>query len=316
MAEYRDHRLRLRLLSPLGTPLQSDTIVGHLAWQAAFREGDQGVKGFLEPFLIGRPPFILSDGFPAGLLPRPLLPRGPGLTRSSERLSLEKFTRDKHLLKAPLVTVEDFRELCSGSGKISSSPMENPWISTQTAHAAIDRSTDTTTPGGQLYETLAEALPGEKVDLYLRAAEDGADRVAGMLEDISRIGYGRYKTVGMGQFRVESCQPWDEFRGPEEADGFVSLSSFMPASTDPTEGRWRIRIKRGFLGEGAGGGYPYKKPLIQFEPGAVFRAGPEGPRPFYGRVVAGVAPGMPEAVQCCYTLSVPCRYAPLKAGAG
>lgn len=46
------------------------SLVGALARQ----DGPAAVADFLEPFLAGEPPFVLSDEFLAGLLPRPMLP--------------------------------------------------------------------------------------------------------------------------------------------------------------------------------------------------------------------------------------------------
>jgi CRISPR-associated protein Csm4 len=69
VAEFKPYRLTIRLKSPIGTPWQADTIIGHLAWMERFKEGESGVKAFLSPFLKGEPPFVLSDGFPEDLLP-------------------------------------------------------------------------------------------------------------------------------------------------------------------------------------------------------------------------------------------------------
>ena len=69
---------------------------------------------------------------------------------------------------------------------------------------------------------------------------------------------------------------------------------------------WSVNVKLGKLGEAAGTGNPFKRPLIQIKPGAVFRTGGR-PTPFYGRVVKDIAPGMPDAVQICFTLAVPCK---------
>ncbi|MEI9479639.1 MAG: hypothetical protein WCO26_24135, partial [Deltaproteobacteria bacterium] len=73
-ANYTDFRFDVRPLSPGGTPWQSDTIMGLMAWAVALNEGESAIREFLEPFLAGDPPFVVSDGFPSGLLPNPLIP--------------------------------------------------------------------------------------------------------------------------------------------------------------------------------------------------------------------------------------------------
>ncbi|HRZ84244.1 MAG TPA: hypothetical protein P5069_17475 [Candidatus Hydrogenedentes bacterium] len=301
-----DYRLRLRLLSPLGTPMQSDTLFGHLAWLEAWRGGEEGVRGFLAPFLGGAPPFVLSDAFPAGLLPRPLfVPEAPGGGVPARA----GFAAAKRWLKAPFVSAADFAALLAGPA--AAAPHDSPWESAETPHASIDRNTWTTTPGGQFFSTASLVLGAgcDAVDIYVRElAEGGAAWVEAAFHDLAKTGFGRDKSTGAGAFEVAAFDPWDGFAGPAGADGFVSLSTLMPAAADPADGRWRIRVKRGCLGETAGAGNPFKRPLVQLEPGAVFRAG-GAPRPWYGRMVSGIAPGMPEAAQCGLALAAPCAAA-------
>lgn len=303
---HTDYRLRLRLLSPLGTPMQSDTLFGHLAWLEAWRGGEGGVREFLAPFLDGAPPFVLSGAFPAGLLPRPLF---AAVAPDADNAGRRDFATARQRLKAPFVSAADFSALLAGPA--AAAPQDSPWQSAETAHAAIDRNTWTTTPGGQLFSTGSLVLGDgfDAVDIYVRElAEGAAARVEAAFHDLALSGFGRDKSTGAGAFQVAAFDPWDGFSGPAGADGFVSLSTFMPAASDPSDGRWRVRVRRGRLGEMAGGGNPFKRPLIQIEPGAVFRAG-GAPLPWYGRMVPGIAPGMPEAVQCGLTLAAPCAAA-------
>ncbi|MCL4215585.1 MAG: hypothetical protein KJ052_01050 [Candidatus Hydrogenedentes bacterium] len=305
MSEYTDYRLRLRLLSPLGTPMQSDTVFGHLAWQVAHREGAAAVEAFLAPFLAGAPPFILSDAFPAGLLPRPLFPFA-GRAGEGGRAS---YAEAKRKGKAPFLRAEDFLRAGAGT-ETAPEPVLSPWRTVETPHASIDRNTWTTTPGGQFFLTQAETLSAgfDSVDLYLRAKDGWAGKVAGLFRAMAPEGFGRDKSIGRGAYEVVEMEPWPAFgEAAGAANAFVSLSTFMPAAADPTDGRWRIRVKRGYLGGIAGDGNPFKRPLLEFEPGAVFRA-PGGPAPFYGRIARDVAPGFPSAVQCGYTLAYACRW--------
>jgi len=307
VVDYQDWRMTLRLLSPLGMPMQSDTLFGHLCWQVAFADGDEGVKAFLEPFLEGQPPFVLSDAFPAGLLPRPFLPRA--FARAS---SPQEYADRNRWEKAAFLSVDDFLRLARGE-QTPVRPVEDPWKTVETPHAAINRLIDTTgsreDPAGQFYHTEALALAGDGwVQVYVRARPSWNERVLDLFQRLSLGGFGRDKSVGYGQFSVESFQPWEGFHGFEGADAFVSLSTLMPAAGDPVDGRWRLRVKRGYLGEHGGQGNPFKRPLLQLVPGAVFRVADDPPRPFYGRMVPEIAPGMAEAVQCGYALSVPCRW--------
>jgi CRISPR-associated protein Csm4 len=96
--------------------------------------------------------------------------------------------------------------------------------------------------------------------------------------------------------------------GPPAADGLVILSTYLPAQNDPATGYWRLRLKLGRLGESAGAGRPFKKPILELEPGAAFRCPDPGRRPWLGRLIDGLAPGLPAAVQNGQALTCPCRW--------
>jgi CRISPR-associated protein Csm4 len=303
---YCDWRFTVRLLSPLGTLIQSDTLFGHICWQIAYAEGHGAVGSFLEPFLAGQPPFILSDAFPFGLLPRPLLPRPAVMVRRTS-----DYAARRRWDKASFVTAESFDRLRRGQQE-TAAPVDSPWSSVKTPHAAIDRLSDCTggehREAGRFYHTSGWALPDDpRVHIYLRCRPGWEQRVLDCLRAIGQVGFGRDKSQGFGQISVESLDSCDAFHGPDNANAFVALSTFVPATGDPTDGRWRLRVKRGALGEHAAGN-PFKRPLLQMEPGSVFRAGPDGVRSFYGRAVTNIAPAMPAAIQCGFTIAAPCQW--------
>jgi len=303
VAVYQDYRMTFRLLSPLGTPMQSDTLFGHIAWQVRHEEGEEGILRFLEAFEDDEPPFVLSDAFPAGLMPRPLFPRPPSFAASPDA-----YATLKRWHRAPFVRVEDFLRLIRGDIE-TAEPLESPWVTVETPHAPISRHTGTVGTDPGFYHTEALALTrGSSVHVYLRVQPGWKDRLEHLFRALSRVGFGRDKSVGAGAFEITGFERWDGFGTPDGADSFVSLSTMVPAKSDPTEGRWRLRVKHGFLGEHAGSGMPYKRPLIQFEPGAVFKVDSPPPKPIYGRMVRDIAPGLPEAVQCGLTLAVPGRW--------
>lgn len=313
----KDYRVSIRLLAPTGTPWQSDTIFGHIAWLVAYGRGGMPIEEFLQPFRAGAPAFVLSDAFPAGYLPRPLYPITPLLWPNSFDPSLV-YDAAREAEKSYLVTEEDFQKVRRGE-LFPFSGLPRPWRRTGMLRASLSRFTETTTgvlieegeplsAEGNLYmsELLVPASGTSIIHLYLRASDTWAEWVADMLHQLAALGFGRDRSVGLGAFQVQGIEPYEGFAPLPDADGFVSLSTYMPARTDPTKGYWRVRLKYGKLGEMAGGGNPFKRPLVQFEPGAVFFT-QQAPKPYYGRAVSGVAPGMPEAIQCCYTLAVSCK---------
>jgi len=305
MTDYQDYRFRLRMLSALGTPMHSDTLFGHLAWQVRHAEGDQGIREFLKPFGGEAPPFVLSDAFPAGLLPRPLVPAEREAAQSREEYAAARRWR-----KAAYVTVDDFLAIVRG-GKPAGQPVANPWRAVQTPHAPVNRGTEAVgTDPGLFHTQELVTVQGDSLDVYARVAPDWVERLRELVAALCKLGFGRDRSTGVGAIAIKSFGPWEGFAPVAGAEAFVSLSSMVPAASDPTEGRWRVRVKHGMLGEQAGKGVPFKRPLVQLLPGAVFRtASPI--RPFYGRIVRGIAPAMPEAVQCGLALAVPCRWRPL-----
>lgn len=318
------YRIVLELLSPLGTPLQSDTLFGHLCWIVVHRDGAGALQSFLEPFRRGHPPFVLSDGFPSGILPRPLLPRLVPPEPQKEELDLGQVVR-----KAAWLTIEQFRSLSTGGslaqfisqaedGRVQTTLPSSGWVTVQTYHATLDRRSGRTGGGesvGRLYSTIGWLpLPTEQetykplVDIYARATEEGIVLLEDLLSLLSKVGYGKDKSVGRGSFRIASIQPMPELDECPGADGFVSLSSFVPAPGDPTEGRWRLRTKYGKLGEEwALSELPFKRPLLQMVPGAAFYTGAP-PRLWYGTIVEGIAPAHPEVIQNCQTVALPVRW--------
>lgn len=306
MVEYECYRLSIGLKSPLGTPLQADTIIGHLAWMVAFNEGAKGVGEFLTPFVAGVPPFVISDGFPTGLIPRPL-----GIKRSVANNDLTSYSRERSKRRAEFLQISDFEKARRGQ-EVIGDPVFSPWEEFETLHAAISRKSNTTTDeGGNLFSTESWVIKGEDpgdevstIDLYLSCLKSWRDKTEKLFQQLSMIGFGRDKSVGSGRFNLLKMEEWRGFGGFNEANGFTALSSFVPAENDPVEGKWRLNIKFGKLGENAGHGNPFKRPFLQIRPGATFYTG-DAPKPFYGRVLPGIAPGFPEAIQVCYCLAVP-----------
>lgn len=304
------YRFTIKLHSPFGSPWQSDTLFGQLCWQKVFTAGEAALQTWLEPFRSGAPPFVLSDGFPSGVLPRPLL-----ATADERADSLDRYQRQKRQRKARWIHAADFERLRRGDDPDLEAVAE--WQPVLTLHAAIDRNTQRTgggESGGELYQTTAwyprppaGQQPGADalLDLYARATDAGLDELRQLLQDLSKVGYGRDKSVGLGQFTVgavEDMSAWDTL---PSASGFISLSSYVPAPYDPAHGRWRLRVKLGKLGETlALSEHPFKRPLLQLEPGAAFRTTGH-PRPWYGTVVTGIAPAHPQVVQNCQTVAVP-----------
>ena len=303
----KTYRLNIKPHSSFLTPWQADTIFGSLCWIMAWREGKDTLAKVLEDYRNGNPLFVLSDGFPADLLPAPahlslMTPEGE---------TLEDYQNGKKLKKIAWLTWEEFEFV--RNGKINTQFQENPktFKTFTTLHSSINRITGTTGDEGSLFELEeyaieANELKTETLSIYLKIKDGWEEKVFSLFKDLSLMGYGRKKSIGKGSFEIiGGLEPFDKFDDFKGENGFISLSNFVPAKNDPTEGFYKTLVKYGKLGgEFTFSKNPFKKPLMMLAAGSSFHV--EGNiKPFYGRMVDRVSPAKPEVVHYGYAFSVP-----------
>jgi CRISPR-associated protein Csm4 len=141
--------------------------------------------------------------------------------------------------------------------------------------------------------------------VYLKTISDEwTEQALDLFKLLSKSGYGRKKSIGKGQFSVEEFTEFN-FKGLNSPNGFVTLSSFCPATNDPIKGLYKTQVKYGKLGdEYTFSGNPFKRPLAMVKTGSVFWTdGP--PSDFYGRIVRDISPSKPEVVQYAYAFAIP-----------
>ena len=301
--------LKLRPRNSFLTPWQADTIFGSLCWIMTWREGTDALSQFLQHYKNGNPPFILSDGFPGDFLPAPvhlslMTPRDEGL---------EGYQYAKKLKKVSWLTREEFKSVCSGKLNIQPAAGRDPIKTFTTLHSSINRISGTTGDEGSLFELKEQAVyESETLDgtisIYIRIQNGWEEKLLDLFKNLSLTGYGKKRSVGKGSFELlggpESFDGFDLIQG---ANGFVSLSSFVPAKDDPTGGFYKTLVKYGKLGgEYAFSGNPFKKPLMMMTAGSSFYVTGDV-KPFYGRLIEGTAPAKPEVVQYGFAFAVPIR---------
>jgi len=306
----RISRLRILPTSLQLTRWQADTLFGTLCWALRHRDGEGKLEQFLEPFLAGDPPFLLSDGMPADYLPLPFHVR---LMQSEKSFDKDTYHKLKALKKVRYLAKTEFEKACRGE------PVEveadELFAAASQLHACINRATGTTTGGDEetgasLFE-LHGWVPGPGstgISVYIADRTGRAiDLVVELMRDVELSGFGKKKSSGMGAFRIEGDPvEWEPPSTNGKANGFVSLSGFVPARNDPTSGFWQILVKHGKLGEEyAVGGDPFKYPWIVLEPGSSFVTR-EPPGEVYGRMLRGISRKYPDVVvQYGYAFPVP-----------
>jgi CRISPR-associated protein Csm4 len=280
MANYL---VRLGLDSPLATPLHSGTIFGHLCWALRELEGEAALERWLGE--LREDPFLVSDGFPSGWLPRPLLvlPRPTPPEEPSERRRF--FDELKKRRKATLMRVQDFLRLRSAlsAEALEQAPVEQDALGVflheeSMPHNRIDRRSGHTLEEGGLF-FLDEFWPHPDrtvVDVYVRCSW-AAERLARLFEHVGRCGYGRDATWGRGRFSVLAVEPEPAGLFQGEGNRLMSLSHGS-LSANMREPRYRVECHIGRLGNiWARSERPFKYPLLLLKPGATFASDSQGP---------------------------------------
>lgn len=281
-------RVRLRLKASLGTPLTSGTLFGHLCWAIRQRDGDAGLTRWLDG--QAEAPWILSDGLPAGLLPRPLL--RPSVRPRSEAVDIRAADEAKKQTRRAWISTDVFLATREAMSEQALAPHLMDRTDRETlrhvrlAHNRIDRRTGATPEEGGLYFADEDWSFAEAPlrDVYVRTAADPVS-VEALLRDVGEMGYGRDSSVGRGRFAVEGVQPVPELdshygrRRLSLSHGTIGANMAAP--------RYRLFTHYGKVGEvmAMTGARVWKLPILLARPGATFEALDDGP---FGALLANV----------------------------
>jgi CRISPR-associated protein Csm4 len=277
-------RFRIRPLTPFGTPLAGDTLFGHLCWALALRLGRDALERLLEGYTEGRPYAVVSDAFPAGLLPRPAMPEAEsGLAADPAR---RKALRRLRWLPAdaPRPTLAAWL-----AGAVAG-PAVAETVRTQNT---IHRWTGTTGSGpfAPRQSAQTEFAPGTLLDLHMLHDPGRLDAalLRQALDDIGRGGYGRDASTGLGKFEIADVADRPE-PPPTRRAMTLAPCAPSPAGLDTDACRWLPMTHFGRHGGTAalgGGGGPFKRPVLLARTGAVLVWREAAPRAFHGSGLGG-----------------------------
>ena len=329
------YRAELKPLSSFVTPLQSDTLWGHLM----IMERDEARReGMITSSLAGDPPFLVSAGFPAGFLPLP-----PPVTVQDEDLqvlakelypdgvsSLARIKSIKNTIKSlckkSFVRYKGFSELneavWSPMARIkhfinypeSYLPGNDDVIHTaDVMHTAVNRRSSAALEG-HLYDRPELFFTGG-IDVFFQIRETAyKSRIELLLNALQQNGYGARTTIGKGRFEwpgkliEETRSIFFDTSGSSDSDTkeWLSLSSFTPvAGQIASYMSPKAIIKRGRLGnwlpDMAAFSHPWKKPLLMLPPGTVFQ---KETADLVGQAIPGLAVHFEDAVQFAYAAAI------------
>jgi CRISPR-associated protein Csm4 len=302
-------RVRLRLKAPLGTPLSSGTLFGHLCWAKRAADGEEALVAWLAS--LPEQPWALSDGFPHDRLPFPMLPRSaPKRPDRMDRNTLAAMRKAKEQAKRAWIGLESWRqarERLSAEMLLELEPEapEAAWLPVRLAHNSIDRHRGSTPEEGGLFFVDEDwgFAPEPIRDVWVRA-ETTETELRALFAAVGEAGYGRDATWGRGWFEVDGIDT-DSIAWLDNGAGDHRLSlSHGFLTPNMSEPRYKLFTLFGKLGAGmvAEGVSPWKMPLLLTRPGCTFRA--EGPGPF-GAWLTGVHPERPEIGHNGFHLAIP-----------
>lgn len=284
------YQTKLTLSSASASLWQADMVWGHLCWSLLRRHSEEALRSFLELYENRQPPILISDGCPGDFLPAPRL---PVITATSAKIKAERIDAQiqrKNTRMTGWLTLANFNQL-----------RQQPEIAVPHADVSaltgsriqpknqLNRLTGTTSASGEFLYEITEHLFRE-ITLYWKIDDAYQTVVEDFLVDLQMSGYGKRKSVGYGQIAsISALQEFNGFAEIPKANGFVSLSRFVPHCDDPTDGCWETTVKYGRLGEElANTDTPFKCPLVQLVCGATFLD--DVPQDFYGQLMRDLSP--------------------------
>lgn len=268
-------RARLVLHSPFGTALAGDTLFGQLCWALRESAGEAALRKRLGAYGAGRPWVVVSDGFPAGYLPRPTLPSGfgPQAGTPEQRKVLKKMRwipAQAALLQRPL------QDLLEHAVDDATAYAQGKPQSCVQMHNRINRLTGTTgqegfAPYGQRQTFYAA---GQHIDLYLALENEQTlpEEVSALLQAIGQQGFGRDASIGLGKFTLQSLEPLT-LNAHRQTNAWWTLAPCAPQGLgfDGDRSYWRVLTRFGRHGNlCALGDQPFKTPLLLAATGAIF----------------------------------------------
>lgn len=294
MNEYREYTIVITFSSSLGSSLQSDTIFGHLCWATRYLKGKDVLEKFLKLYEeTTDPPLLVSNGFPQGYLPKPIIqPATQEEIQAAinggkdDRISASyKIASIKKLDVVPRKILEEFQNIRLTPSRLFSVMYQNyssimrtekEEMTVTVQHNTIDREKGSVRQGG-LYaqEEIFFGPSSATFELYLKTNYFSKEDLEKLFRYVSSEGFGRDSSTGKGHFEFQIVEGIN-IPEAETPNAFMTLSSFIPTANDPVKGYYNIVHKYGKLGglysKGVSEVYgnPFKVPLIMFSAGSTF----------------------------------------------
>ncbi|QLB41732.1 MULTISPECIES: CRISPR-associated protein Csm4 [Mannheimia] len=295
----------LKTLTAFGTPLVGDSLFGQFCWAVSHRLGEAKLTELLQGYTTGKPFAVISDAFPSGFLPLPVLP--------SQLWEKGEVAQDRKVLKKKALIAFDTHTQAVNSWQKSAKSDSEVMCKTKhpQPHNTLSRQTMTTGKDGMF---APYAMPqiwyqhDTALDLYIVVDEQriSVDEVTQCLSDMGQFGFGRDASIGLGKFKIESVQAV-QF-ATENANAYLTLANTAPQGVDldKNDSFYQLHTRFGRHGGLAAlGQNPFKKPIILAKCAAIFRPTEWQTRLFLGNGLGNVSYAQPNAVHQGYAPIVP-----------
>jgi CRISPR-associated protein Csm4 len=300
--------LRIRPLSPFGTPPLGDTLFGQLCWAIRHQSGEARLRELLDGYLENRPFAVVADALPAGYLPRPALPLSwfeqPA---DADRKRLKQRNWIPHsALRQP---VRSWLNAARSDREVTGNPDFSLRESWPQPHNSINRLTGTTGEGGFAPYTMMQIgfAPGLTLDLHVvfDPARSSAMELREGFESIGATGFGRDASIGLGKFAVEESTAASP-TAQANANAYLTLAPCAPHGCGflSHASRYQPFTRFGRHGDTAvQSGQPFKTPLLLAAAGAVLKPGRYVKTHYVGQGLGGdghLSRAIPETVHQGY----------------
>lgn len=336
------YQLTIKPSGAFGTGLRGDTLFGHFCWQAA---NDQALlDGGLDKNIAAYPerPFVVfSSAFPKFVkghttyfvLKKPDIPLSYFVS-SHENGCIEKYNQFKEIKKKKWMMVREDRlnlalteiqlmdqeelhleVMKESTGEIKKATRHHIpkgfQHSLDQPHNTINRLTQTTgtAPFTPYTQKITYYYPQTELVVFVLVEEDvtDIDRVCKAMERIGIYGYGKDASIGIGRFSLGEKEEI-KFPATNEANACYTLAPAVPQKNSFKQSYFRPFVRFGKHGDKlAGGGNPFKNPIVMADEGAVFFPSYERlfEKPYLGRAVMNLSKAMPETVAQGYAPYLP-----------
>ncbi len=287
------YRYSVYPLSPVMTPLMSDTFFGHFCWALVYEKGEKYLEHFLDLYSEEKAaPVLFSCAFDSGYLPRPVLPL-------PKRIEIREFVDEKYVNCEDKLfnNLNDKQKRFKGMEAVKAWNKirfieEKDWLQLKDSYSevllneifykkviaghtlqagAIENEISASNTVNRISGTVDEETGGffqrekqwyhenTKLDLYVEAGSHEFAAIADwfLTEHLPVYGFGKDKTVGMGYLKICKDKTFDpDIFNVSGANASVTLSMTAFDKMMEYPSYYRLMTKFGKLG----GSYAFSSP--------------------------------------------------------